>query len=234
MKDKNMDYNNTKVAIIGLGYIGLPTATLIASKGIKVNGKDINPSVVKSINEGKLHFVETGLDYLLKEIVSGKLLVVTETICLSDIYIVVVPTPFKHNHQADISSVESAVNSIIPLLKESDLLIIESTSPVFTEENMAKKIFLERPELKDNIFIAHCPERVLPGNTLYDLEHNDGFIGGITPEAAEKACDFYGQFVKGELHKTNAGTAEMCKLVENSFCDVQIAFANEISMVCDR
>lgn len=146
----------------------------------------------------------------------------------------VVPTPFKGNHEPDISYVEAATRSVIPYLKEGDLYVIESTSPVGTTELMANIIYTERPELKDKIYIAYCPERVLPGNVIYELVHNDRVIGGLNPRSTEKAMCFYSQFVKGTLHKTNARTAEMCKLTENSSRDVQIAFANELSLICDK
>ncbi len=152
----------------------------------------------------------------------------------SDVYLVVVPTPFKGDHEPDISFVEAATKSIIPLLKKDDLYIIESTSPVGTTEKMAKLIFNKRPELKGKIHIAYYPERVLPGNVIHELVHNDRVIGGINEESTNAAIEFYRIFVKGELHKTNARTAEMCKLTENSSRDVQIAFANELSLICDK
>lgn len=146
----------------------------------------------------------------------------------------VVPTPFKGNHEPDISYVEAATRSVLPYLKEGDLYVIESTSPVGTTEKMQSLIFSERPELNDKIYIAYCPERVLPGNVIYELVHNDRVIGGINEESTEKAIQFYGRFVQGTLHKTNSKTAEMCKLTENSSRDVQIAFANELSLICDK
>jgi UDP-N-acetyl-D-mannosaminuronic acid dehydrogenase len=228
-----MNIYNGQIAVVGLGYIGLPTAVLIANKGMRVYGVDINPSVVESINTGKLHFIEAGLDSLLKDVVDKGLLKATTEIVPSDVYVIVVPTPFRQNHEPDISFVESAVRSVIPVLKKGDMVIIESTSPVLTTEKMADIIFTERPDMKDDIYIAYCPERVLPGNTVYELEHNDRVIGGINHESTLKACSFYAQFVKGNLHETDARTAEMCKLVENSSRDVQIAFANELSMICD-
>src|SRR5690606_6606638 len=152
----------------------------------------------------------------------------------ADAYFIVVPTPFKQNRRADISYVESATRAVIPFLKPGDLYIIESTSPVLTTEKMSRIIFKERPELEGEIYIAYCPERVLPGNVLYELVENDRVIGGINTESTEKAMAFYARFVKGHLHPTNARTAEMCKLTENSSRDAQIAFANELSMICDR
>lgn len=223
-----------KAVFMGLGYIGLPTAAVAASKGIDVVGVDINPEVVETINRGQIHIVEPELDILVKEVVSkGKLKAALKPE-IADVYLIVVPTPFKHSHRADTSYVESATRTIIPLLKDGDLFIIESTSPVMTTEKMAAIIFKERPELENNIFVAYCPERVLPGNVIYELEHNDRIIGGINTESSAKAVAFYSKFVKGELHLTNSRTAEMCKLTENSSRDVQIAFANELSIICDR
>jgi len=152
----------------------------------------------------------------------------------ADAFFVVVPTPFKQHKRADISFVEAATRTLIPHLREGNLFVIESTSPVMTTEKMAAVIFKERPELRDKIYIAYCPERVLPGNVLYELVHNDRVIGGLDEKSADAAAEFYGRFVKGSLHKTNAHTAEMCKLVENSSRDVQIAFANELSMICEK
>ena len=219
---------------MGLGYIGLPTAAVAAGKGINVLGVDINPSVVETINQGKIHIVEPELDRLVKDVVEKKKLKAALTPEEADVFLVVVPTPFKQNHIADITYVENATRMIIPFLKEGNLFIIESTSPVMTTEKMTSVIFEERPELKDKIYIAYCPERVLPGNVIYELENNDRIIGGINPESSDKAAKFYSVFVKGSLHKTNSRTAEMCKLTENSSRDVQIAFANELSIICDR
>lgn len=219
---------------IGLGYIGLPTAIIAAKYGINVLGVDINPIVVEKTNKGQLHIVEPGLSDLLQEVVAKGALRASITPEVSDAYFVVVPTPFKGDHEPDISYVTQATKSVLPLLKEGDLYVIESTSPVGTTEEMAELIFAERPELRDKIFIAYCPERVLPGNVIYELVHNDRVIGGVTPESTERAIAFYKQFVKGELHPTNARTAEMCKLTENASRDAQIAFANELSLICDR
>lgn len=219
---------------MGLGYIGLPTAIISSQHGISVCGVDINPKVVEKTNRGELHIVEPGLQDLLKKAVDSKSLVASITPVESDVYLIVVPTPFKAKHEPDISYVESATKAVIPFLKEGDLYIIESTSPVGTTEQMAELIFSERPELKGRIHIAYCPERVLPGNVIYELVNNDRVIGGIDDASADAAADFYGKFVTGHLYKTNCRTAEMCKLVENSSRDVQIAFANELSMICDR
>ena len=221
---------------MGLGYIGLPTAIIAAQHGIDVVGVDINPKVVDTVNQGRIHIVEPGLQELCRQVVSQGKLKASLHPETSDVYLIVVPTPFikDGNHQPDISYVEAATRTVLPYLKEGDLFIIESTSPVGTTEKMTQLIYTERPELKDHIYISYCPERVLPGNVIYELIHNDRVIGGIDAESTEKAIAFYRQFVKGELHKTNARTAEMCKLTENSSRDVQIAFANELSIICDK
>jgi len=223
-----------KVVMMGLGYIGLPTAALIASRGIRVQGIDVNQSVVDTINEGKIHIVEPALDGLVKHVVERGLLKASTTVETADVYLIAVPTPFKGDHVPDLKYVESATRMIIPNLKEGNLFILESTSPVGATDKMAKIIFENRPELKGKINIAYCPERVLPGNVIYELEHNDRVIGGLDEKSTYAAQNFYRHFVKGELHATNAKTAEMCKLVENSSRDVSIAFANELSMICDK
>lgn len=224
-----------KACFMGLGYIGLPTAIIAAKEGgVEIVGVDINPSVVEQTNAGHLHIIEPGMEEMLQEVVkSGKLHASTKPE-ESDAYFMVVPTPFKGNHEPDVSYVEAATRAVIPYLKEGDLYVIESTSPVGTTEQMARIIFSERPELEGKIFIAYCPERVLPGNVIYELVHNDRVIGGLDEASTKKAQEFYGQFVKGTLHPTNARTAEMCKLTENSSRDVQIAFANELSLICDK
>lgn len=219
---------------MGLGYIGLPTAIISSQHGINVCGVDINPKVVEKTNRGELHIVEPGLQDLLKKAVASKSLVASTTPVESDVYLIVVPTPFKEKHEPDISYVESATKTVIPFLKKGDLFIIESTSPVGTTEKMAELIFAERPDLKGHIHIAYCPERVLPGNVIFELVNNDRVIGGIDDASADAAAAFYSKFVSGQLHKTNCRTAEMCKLVENSSRDVQIAFANELSMICEK
>lgn len=223
-----------KVEMIGLGYIGLPTAALIASKNMHVFGVDVNQSVVDTINKGEIHIVEPKLDKLVKKVVDNGFLKALTKPERADVYLIAVPTPFKDDYEPDIAFVEEAIRSLIPTLTQGALIIIESTSPVGTTEKMQKLIFSERPELKDKIYMAFCPERVLPGNVIYELEHNDRAIGGINEESTEKAIKFYSQFVTGELHKTNARTAELTKLVENASRDVQIAFANELSMICDK
>lgn len=223
-----------KACFIGLGYIGLPTAIIAANSGIDIVGVDINSEVVEKTQRGKLHILEPGLQPMLKRVVDSGKLVARTTPVPSDAFFIVVPTPFKENHLPDISFVEAATRSVIPFLQEGNLFVIESTSPVGTTEAMARVIYGERPELKGKIHIAYCPERVLPGNVIYELIHNDRVIGGLTDDAANKAASFYAHFVLGTLHKTNARTAELCKLVENSSRDVQIAFANELSLICDK
>lgn len=223
-----------KVVTIGLGYIGLPTSALIANNQILVHGVDISQHVVDTINAGKIHIVEPDLDQAVaKAVEKGFLRAATKPV-VADTYLVVVPTPFKGNHEPDISYVQAATEGIIPLLKEGDLYIIESTSPIGTTEKMMELIYTKRPELKDKIYLAYCPERVLPGNVMYELVHNDRVIGGVNEASTAKALAFYSQFVQGELHPTNARTAEMCKLTENASRDSQIAFANELSLICDK
>lgn len=223
-----------KACFIGLGYIGLPTSIIAARNGIETVGIDINPNVVEKVNSAELHIVEPGLGFLLRDVIeSGRLRAMLRPE-ISDAYFIVVPTPFKGNYEPDTSFVEAATRSVIPFLKEGDLFVIESTSPVGTTERMAEMIFAERPELKGKVYIAYCPERVLPGNVIYELVHNDRVIGGIDEVSTQKAKEFYGNFVEGQLFGTNARTAEMCKIVENSFRDVQIAFANELSLICDK
>ena len=219
---------------MGLGYIGLPTAIIAAKHGVQVTGVDINPKVVELTNQGKLHIIEPSMEEMLQEVVKSGTLKASTTPEVSDAYFMVVPTPFKGNHEPDISYVEAATRAVLPLLKEGDLYVIESTSPVGTTDKMRDLIFAERPELKDKIYIAYCPERVLPGNVIFELVNNDRVIGGMNEESTTKAIEFYSQFVTGKLHRTNCKTAEMCKLTENSSRDVQIAFANELSLICDK
>ena len=226
--------NQPEVVIIGLGYIGLPTAALIASNKVNVHGVDINQKVVDTISRGEIHIVEPELDTAVASAVKNGYLKAAITPVDANTYILVVPTPSKGKNEPDISFVEAATRGILPLLKAGDLFIIESTSPVGTTEKMMDLIYRERPGLKDKLHIAYCPERVLPGNVMYELVHNDRVIGGVDEASTKKALAFYSNYVKGELHPTNARTAEMCKLVENSSRDVQIAFANELSLICDK
>lgn len=223
-----------KACFMGLGYIGLPTAIIAAKHGVRVTGVDINPKVVELTNRGHLHIIEPGMEEMLQEVVGSGALHASTVPEVSDAYFMVVPTPFKGNHEPDISYVEAATRAVLPLLKEGDLYVIESTSPVGTTDKMANLIFSERPELEGNIYIAYCPERVLPGNVIHELVHNDRVIGGRDEASTTKAIEFYSQFVQGTLHRTNCKTAEMCKLTENSSRDVQIAFANELSLICDK
>ena len=223
-----------EVVMIGLGYIGLPTAALIASNNVHVYGVDINQKVVDTINRGKIHIVEPELDTAVASAVKEGYLKAATTAVEANNYIIVVPTPFKGKNEPDTSFVEAATRGILPILKAGDLYIIESTSPVGTTEKMMDLIYRERPELKGTLHIAYCPERVLPGNVMHELVHNDRVIGGVDEKSTNKAIEFYSKHVKGELHATNARTAEMCKLVENSSRDVQIAFANELSLICDK
>ena len=223
-----------EVVTLGLGYIGLPTSALIASNGTNVLGVDINQDVVDIINKGRIHIVEADLEKIVSDAVSDGFLKASTKVSAADVYLIVVPTPFKNNFEPDISYIQAATRNIIPFLKEDDLYIIESTSPIGTTKKMQDFIYSERPDLKEKINIAYCPERVLPGNVIYELVHNDRVIGGLDEKSTERAVKFYSKYVKGKLHSTNARTAEMCKLVENSSRDVQIAFANELSLICDK
>ena len=225
---------NPEVVTIGLGYIGLPTSALIASSGTYVLGVDINQKVVDTINQGKIHIVEQDLEKVVLKAVSNGFLKASTKPTMADVYLIVVPTPFKSNKQPDISYVESATKKIIPLLKKGDLYIIESTSPVGTTDKMKKLIYSSRPELDGTIHIAYCPERVLPGKIMHELVENERVIGGVDAISTQKAITFYRKYVRGKLHATNSRTAEICKLVENSSRDVQIAFANELSLICDE
>jgi len=222
------------VVMVGLGYIGLPTAALIASRGLHVTGVDVHQHVVDTINKGQIHIVEPDLDGLVHHVVHKSFLKATLTPETADVYLIAVPTPFKDNYVPDVSYVLAAVSKITPTLEKGALVILESTSPVGTTRLIEKQIYKDRPELEGHIFIAYCPERVLPGNILYELKHNDRAIGGINKISTKKAIDFYKYFVVGTLHPTNAKTAEMVKLVENASRDNQIAFANELSIICDK
>lgn len=219
---------------MGLGYIGLPTASLIASKGIHVQGIDIDQNIVDTVNRGEIHIVEPDLQGLVKYNIEQGFLKAATAPRAADVFIIAVPTPLNAEHNPDIKYIESAVNIILPVLKSGDLIILESTSPVGTTEGMEAQIVAARPELANMLDIAYCPERVLPGNVIYELEHNDRVIGGLTDRASEQAVAFYELFVKGDLNKTSVRTAEMCKLAENSFRDLNIAFANELSMICEK
>lgn len=230
-----------KVCVIGLGYIGLPTAAVIASRGIEVLGVDVSTYAVDTINQGKIHIVEPDLDMLVQAaVMTGKLKASTVPDA-ADAFIIAVPTPFKQDKKPDLSYIEAAVKSIAPVVKAGDLIILESTSPVGTTEKISHWLAELRSDLilphqdADNaqLYVAHCPERVLPGRILEELVSNDRIIGGITTQCANMATTLYTQFVRGECLQTSSRTAEMTKLTENSFRDVNIAFANELSMICD-
>lgn len=222
------------VCVVGMGYIGLPTAAILASNGYKVLGIDINPEVVACIKSGYAHIAEPDLNiYLEAAVLNGKLTVKTQ--CEpADVFIIAVPTPLNSDNSPDLSAVESAFDSVAPSLKQGDLVILESTCPVGTTQNMAKRLCAQRPDLSDKIHLAYCPERVLPGQILKELVENDRVVGGITTECTQEAIAFYESFVKGECFATDSKTAELCKLTENTFRDVNIAFANELSIICDQ
>lgn len=221
------------ICVIGLGYIGLPTAALLANNGYNVHGVDIIQATVDTINQGKIHIVEPGLeDFVKKAVDNGKLKADTRP-TKSDVFIIAVPTPFREGFVPNLDYVISACKSIAPFVKSGDIVVLESTSPVGTTEKIGK-ILKDRGVNISEIFIAHCPERVLPGKILHELVQNDRIVGGLTLEATSKTADFYKTFVKGEILQTDARTAEMAKLTENSFRDVNIAFANELSILCDK
>ncbi|MEQ1547807.1 MAG: UDP-N-acetyl-D-mannosamine dehydrogenase [Chakrabartia sp.] len=230
-----------KVAVIGLGYIGLPTAALIARSGCMVLGIDVSEHVVKTVNEGRVHIEEVDLDGLVQGVVARGTLRASITMEEADTFVIAVPTPVSAANAPDISYVLQAARTVAAVLRPGNLVILESTSPVGTTEEICAAIAAIRPDLKvpgqtsdvPDIFVAYCPERVLPGRILIELVNNDRCIGGITPRCARKAMTFYRQFVRGECVTTTARAAEMVKLVENSYRDVNIAFANELSMIAD-
>lgn len=221
------------VSIIGLGYIGLPTAAVFASKGLAVVGVDINAMLISQINSGSASIVEPDLDALVKKTISTGHLRASSEPAPADAFIIAVPTPFKDNYVPDLSYIKTAVNNIAPVLSAGNLVVLESTSPVGTTEKIQEWIKQLRPDLKD-IHYAYCPERVIPGNILHELVHNDRIVGGLTPKAGQLAQALYNTFVKGKCIVTDARTAEMTKLTENAFRDVNIAFANELSVICDK
>jgi len=232
------------VSVIGLGYIGLPTAAILTSKGVNVVGVDVNQYAVDIINQGEIHIVEPELDVLVgKAIEKGLLKAVIEPE-KADVFIVAVPTPFKGNYEPNLSYIKSAAKAIAPILEKGNLVILESTSPVGSTEKMMKWMKEERPDLsfpkygnndsEYDIAVAHCPERVLPGHVIQELVENDRIIGGVTTQCAEQARDLYKIFVEADCLITDSRTAELSKLVENSFRDVNIAFANELSLICDK
>jgi UDP-N-acetyl-D-mannosaminuronic acid dehydrogenase len=233
-----------KVCVIGLGYIGLPTASLLATKGFQVTGVDISPKVVDTINKGGIHIYEPDLDILVKAAVQSGNLKAALKPAPADIFIMAVPTPFREGHKPNVTYVEAATRALAPVIKPGNLVILESTSPVGTTEKIGQWLKEERPELEfatrnknssdKAVHLAHCPERVLPGHILRELVNNDRIIGGLDQVSAEKAQNFYSKFVSGEIFLTDARTAEMCKLTENSYRDVNIAFANELSVICEK
>ena len=234
--------NIKTISIIGLGYIGLPTAAVFASRKINVIGVDVNQKTVDTINRGQIHIVEPDLDMVVHAAVTEGYLRATTQPEPADVFLVAVPTPFKGDHEPDLAYIQAASKSIAPVLKRGDLVILESTSPVGATEQMAAWMAESRPDLTfpqthgedSDIRVAYCPERVLPGQVLRELVQNDRVIGGMTPKCSATAAALYKIFVKGECVITDACTAEMCKLTENSFRDVNIAFANELSIICDK
>lgn len=232
----------TTVSVFGLGYIGLPTATVIASRGVNVIGVDVTEHVVNSVNAGKLHIVEPELGEVLADVVRKGHLRATMTPEAADAFLIAVPTPFKDGHKPDVSYIQAVAKSLAPVLRKGNIVILESTSPVGTTERLAGWLAEARPDLSfpqqagndADVQVAYCPERVLPGQVLKELVENDRVIGGMSEKASAMAVDVYRIFVKGNLAVSNARTAEMCKLTENSFRDVNIAFANELSLICDK
>ncbi|WP_103578096.1 UDP-N-acetyl-D-mannosamine dehydrogenase [Campylobacter concisus] len=221
------------ICVVGLGYIGLPTAALLANNGYNVHGVDVVQSTVDTINQGKIHIVEPGLEDFVKKAVDNGKLKADIRPTKSDVFIVAVPTPFREGFVPNLDYVISACKSIAPFVKSGDIVVLESTSPVGTTEKIGEILKGSGVNISE-IFIAHCPERVLPGKILHELVQNDRIVGGLTLEATRKTADFYKTFVKGEILQTDARTAEMAKLTENSFRDVNIAFANELSILCDK
>lgn len=231
-----------KISVFGLGYVGLPTAAVFADAGLEVVGVDVNDKAVETINSGRAHIIEPGLDDLLSRVVASGHLRATKTPEKADVFVIAVPTPFMEGHRPDLKYVQSAVEMIAPYLEKGNLVLLESTSPVGATEQVGAWIAEARPDLKvplldgyaGDIHLAYCPERVLPGKVIQEVVQNDRVIGGVTAACSELAVAFYKHAVKGDCHITNARTAELCKLTENSFRDVNIAFANELSMIADR
>ncbi|MGF6811226.1 UDP-N-acetyl-D-mannosaminuronic acid dehydrogenase [Paraburkholderia sp. Clong3] len=230
------------ISIIGLGYIGLPTATMFASRRLRVIGVDVSPYVVDTINRGNIHIVEPELDILVQAAVGAGYLRATLRAEAADAFIIAVPTPLTGDNKPDVSYIEAAARSIAPVLKPGNVVILESTSPVGTTERLAEWLAEFRPDLSfpnqrgdaSDIRIAHCPERVLPGRVAHELVANDRIIGGMTRTCSEAAVALYKLVVQGDCIVTDVRTAEMCKLAENSFRDVNIAYANELSIICDQ
>jgi len=222
------------VCVVGLGYVGLPTAAVLASRGYDVHGVDVNPRAVETINSGKAHIVEPDLDLLVRAAVQTGKLKAHETPATADVFMVCVPTPFKGDHEPDLSYVENATRLICPFLRSGNLVVLESTSPPGTTEMMAEIVRSQTGLDSTAVHFAHAPERVLPGKVLREIVENDRIIGGIDDAATQACVDFYATFVAGEIHSTTARTAETAKLVENAYRDVNIAFANELSLLADE
>lgn len=234
----------TKLCVVGLGYIGLPTASMFASRGLEVIGVDTDDDVIKAVNSGQAHFREPDLDMLMAAAVQTGRLKATSKPVEADVFILAVPTPFTDGHKPDLSYVTAAMSSIAPFVKDGNLIILESTSPVGTTEKLAEQLAKARPDLslpaykepghEGQVHLAHCPERILPGQMVRELVTNDRIIGGMSSLCAQKAEAVYGAFVMGKCFLTDCRTAEFVKLIENSYRDVNIAFANELSMICDK
>lgn len=234
----------SKVCVMGLGYIGLPVASMLASRGHEVTGFDVNPEVVSSINQGRAHFYEPDLQMLMTAAVSTGRLTAASAPVEADYFVLAVPTPFTDGHKPDLSFIDRACDLIAPVLRAGATIVLESTSPVGTTERLTERLAAARPDLafpryKDTssaaeIFVAHCPERILPGQMVRELSVNDRIIGGMTESCAKKALELYESFVSGDSHLTDCRTAEFVKLIENAFRDVNIAFANELSLICDK
>jgi UDP-N-acetyl-D-mannosaminuronic acid dehydrogenase len=234
----------SKVCVVGLGYIGLPVASMLASRGHEVVGYDVNPRAVDSINKGQAHFFEPDLDMLLKAAVNTRKLRASNTPVEADYYVLAVPTPFGEGHKPDLSYVDAATQAIAPLLRTGSTVVLESTSPVGTTERITEQLSIARPDLRfprykdtateNDVAIAHCPERILPGQMMRELVTNDRIIGGMTEKCSNAAAELYRSFVSSEMFITDCRTAEFVKLIENSYRDVNIAFANELSLICNR
>jgi UDP-N-acetyl-D-mannosaminuronic acid dehydrogenase len=230
------------VSVVGLGYIGLPTSAILATHGFQVIGVDVNPHVVETINRGQTHIVEPELDAIVSGVVSSGRLRATTTPERADAFIIAVPTPFRGDHEPDMTYIQRAAESIAPLLEKNTLVILESTSPVGATEQLAAWLAAGRPDLtfpqqaaeRAEVNVVYCPERVLPGNVLHELVHNDRIIGGMSSRCSERAAELYMKFLRGHCVVTDPRTAELSKLTENAYRDVNIAFANELSAICDR
>ena len=229
-----MNNSELKITVLGLGYIGLPTACILANSGFKVEGYDVNQAVVEQINNGVPQIIEPGIKDILKESILQNKFKATNSISESDIYFICVPTPLKDNNlEPDLNYVMTAALEISKVMKNESIIILESTSPVGTTRKVYDFLLNERGDL-NKIHVGYCPERVLPGNIIHELKNNDRVIGGVDSKATEKISTFYEKFIDGNILKTTAETAELCKLSENSFRDVNIAFANELSLICDK